>query len=222
MATILRKDGVRETASGRSARPVAFSFGDMRGQASDYLETVRGEAAKLIQEAHRQAQHIRRQAETAGRQAGEAAVDRLLEEKIAHRMETLLPALERTAAALDDAKGELLRQWEKSAVRVAAAMAKRIIRRELSQQPQVALDAIAEALRLATGTSEITLHVNPTDYEHLGSQIQRLAATLCQVAPSNVVADADVSPGGCRVTTKYGEIDQQIEAQLRRIEEDLE
>jgi flagellar biosynthesis/type III secretory pathway protein FliH len=39
--------------------------------------------------------------------------------------------------------------------------------------------------------------------------------------PSAVVADESISPGGCRIETRYGEVDQQIEAQLRRIEEDL-
>jgi flagellar assembly protein FliH len=222
MATVIRKDNPSGQLSGTSIRPIAFSFDDMRGRAGDYLETVRGEAAKIIQEAHQQAEQIRRQAEIAGRKAGEAAADRTLEEKIARRMDTLLPALEQTAAQLDDAKGELLRQWEHSAVRVATAIASRIIRRELVREPAIALDVIAEALRLATGTGQVTLHVNPTDFEHLGNQIERLAETLRRVAPAQIVADPEISPGGCRVTTAYGEIDQQIESQLRRIEEDLE
>jgi flagellar assembly protein FliH len=222
MATIIRKDDHREVAAGKAVQPVAFSFGDMRGRAGDYLETVRVEAAKIIQEAHRQAEQIRRQAEVAGRKAGEAAVDRMLEEKIARRMDTLLPALERTAGQLDDAKGDLLRHWESAAVRVACSMAAKIIRRELAHEPQIALDIIAETLRLATGASQITLHVNPTDYEHLGQQINRLADTICHVSPAQVIADPEITPGGCRVTTQYGEIDAQIETQLRRIEEDLE
>jgi flagellar biosynthesis/type III secretory pathway protein FliH len=69
--------------------------------------------------------------------------------------------------------------------------------------------------------AEIRLHVSPTDYENLGSQITRLAETVGHLAPSAVVADANVSPGGCYIKTKYGEIDQQIEAQLKRIEEEL-
>jgi flagellar assembly protein FliH len=137
-------------------------------------------------------------------------------------MDTLLPALDRTAAQLDDAKGELLRRWEGAAVRVASAMAARIIRRELKQEPEIALDIITAALRLATGANQITLHVNPTDYEHLGNQIQRLAHTICHVSPAHIVPDAEIAPGGCRVTTQFGEIDQQIESQLKRIEEDLE
>ena len=105
---------------------------------------------------------------------------------------------------------------------MSTAIAERIIRRELAREPQITLDLIAEALRLAAGTAEITLHINPTDYENLGSQIDRLAETLCQLAPSEIVADPDISAGGCRVETKFGEIDQQIESQLRRIEEELD
>lgn len=221
MATIIRKDDQRETVSGPAVQAVAFSFGDMRGRANDYLAMVREEAAKIVQQAHRDAEQIRRQAEMAGRKAAEKAVDRMLEDKVARRMDSLLPALEKTAAQLDDAKGELLRQWEQSAVRVAVAMAQRIIRRELAEEPQIAVEIIAETLRLATSASEITVHVNPSDYENLGKQITRLADTLCRVSPTDIVADPEISPGGCKVTTKYGEIDQQIESQLKRIEEDL-
>jgi flagellar assembly protein FliH len=64
--------------------------------------------------------------------------------------------------------------------------------------------------------------VNPTDYENMGTQIDELSKALCGLAPSQIVADPEISPGGCRVETKFGAIDQQIESQLRRIEEDLE
>jgi flagellar assembly protein FliH len=221
MATIIRKDGARPTPSGRPVEPVAFSFTDMRGQADNYLESVRREAAKIVQQAHKQAEQVCRDAEVAGRKAAEAAVERILDEKVAKRMETLVPALDQLAQQIHDARGELQRHWEQSAVKVATAIAARIVRREIANDPQIALDTISEALRLATGSAEITLHINPTDHENLGSQVTRLAETLCQMAPSNVIADPEITPGGCRVVTKFGEIDQQIEAQLRRIEEDL-
>jgi flagellar assembly protein FliH len=221
MATIIRKDSPRETPSGRAAQPVSFSFADMRGQANDYLGSVRTEAAKIVQQAHQEAERIRRQAEIAGRKAAEAAAERLLDEKIGKRMQTLLPALEQMVRQINDAKAELLTHWEQSAIQVSTAIAQRIIRRELTREPRIALDLVAEALRMATGTTEITLHVNPTDYEHLGAQINRLAETLAQLTPSDIVANPDISPGGCRIETKFGEIDHTIESQLRRIEQEL-
>jgi flagellar assembly protein FliH len=221
MATIIRKDSPRETPSGRAVQPVAFSFSDMRGQANDYLGTVRIEVAKIVQQAHQQAEHIRRQAELAGRKAAEAAIERVLDERVGKRMETLLPALETLLAEMNDTKAQLLGHWEQSALKVATAIAERIIRRELAHDPQITLDLIADTLRLAAGMTEISLHISPTDYENLGTQITRLAETIGHLAPSAIVADADVTPGGCRLRTKFGEIDQQIEAQLRRIEEEL-
>lgn len=221
MATIIRKDSSRELTSGRPTQPISFNFADMRGQANDYLGTVRAEAAKIVQQAHQQAEQIRRQAEVAGRKAAQEAAEKVLEEKVGKRMQTLLPALDQLIGQLNDSKAELLARWHQSAVQVASAMAARIVRRELARDPTIVLDLVTEALRMATGTAEISVHINPTDYAHLGAQINSLANTLAQLTPSQIVADSDVSPGGCRIETKYGEIDMQIESQLRRIEEEL-
>jgi flagellar assembly protein FliH len=221
MATIIRKDGTRQPPTGRPAQPVAFSFADMRGQADDYVETVRNEAAKIVQQAHRDAEKIRRDAEIAGRKAAEAAAERVLDEKVAKRMATLIPALEQIVQQINDARGELLSYWEQSALRVSTAIAERIIRRELRHDPQIALDTIADALRLSAGAADVTLRISPTDYANLGPQIERLAATLNQLSPSQIVADKAISAGGCRIDTRYGAVDHQIEAQLKRIEEDL-
>ena len=221
MATIIRKDSSQETHSGRAVQGVAFSFADMRGQANDYLGTVRTEAAKIVQQAHQQAEQIRRQAEAAGRKAAEAAIECVLDERVGKRMETLLPALEKLLAEMNDTKAQLLSRWEQSALQVATAIAQRIISRELVHNPQITLDLIANALRLAAGTTDISLHISPADYENLGTQVTRLAETVGHLSPSAIVADPDITPGGCRVITKFGEIDQRIESQLKRIEEEL-
>src|SRR5262245_24864263 len=181
MATIIRKDSPRETASGRAVQPVAFSFSDMRGQANDYLGTVRAEAAKIVQQAHQQAEQIRRQAEVAGRKAAEAAIERVLDERVGKRMETLLPALNQLLTEMNETKAQLLNHWEKSALRVATAIAARVIRREISHEPQITLDLIAESLRMASGMTDISLHISPADYENLGTQITRLAETIGQL-----------------------------------------
>lgn len=221
MATIIRKDSVVETPSGRAAQAISFSFADMRGQADEYLESVRTEAAKIVQQAHQQAEQIRKRAELAGRHAAEAAAEKVLDQKVAQQMQTLLPALERLIQEINDQKGQLLAEWERSSLRVLTAIAERIVRRELARDPQITVELVGESLRLAAGAADITVHVNPNDYEHLGTQIEHVAATLAQLAPSDIVADATVGPGGCRVTSRFGEIDQRIETQLRRIEEEL-
>jgi len=221
MATVIRQQDSSLRSAGRTVRPVAFDFENLNDRADEYLESVRREAAKIVQQAHQQAEQIRRQAEVDGRQAAEDAAQQALDERIGQRMTTLLPALESIITHLNDAKADWLRRWEQSAVAVAAAIAERIIRRELERRPEIALEWVAEALRLAAGSASIKLYLNPADHEHLGSQVEQLAQSICQLAATDIVADPAVSPGGCRVETQFGEIDQQIEAQLARIQEEL-
>ena len=202
-------------------QPVAFDFEDMSVRADEYLEVVREEAAKIVAEAHQEAEQVRRNAEEIGRQTAQNAIEELLDERVAKQMETLRPAIQMLLSQLEDARGAWQLHWEQSAVKLATDIAQRIIRRELREQPEIALDVIRGALELAAGSADMTVRMNPTDYENLGSQVQQLAESICQLAPADVVADAEVAPGGCRVDTRFGEIDAQIESQLRRVEEEL-
>jgi flagellar assembly protein FliH len=222
MATIIRKEAAHEVPTVRMVEPVSFSFADIRSQADDYLETVRHEAAKIVQQAHRDGERIRRDAEVAGRKAAESAIERILDEKVAQRMKTLLPALERLAQQINDAKGELLSHWEQSAMRVITAISERVVRRQLDRQPEIALELIAETLQLAAQSADFTVHISSVDHENLGSQIERLAATICQLAPSRIVPDPALTAGDCRIETRFGTIDNTVQSQLRRIEADLE
>ena len=74
---------------------------------------------------------------------------------------------------------------------------------------------------LATGCSQLKIRLNPDDHQHIAGHVDLLAEALHPLAASEVVADADVSPGGCRVETNFGSIDLQIESQLKRVVEEL-
>jgi flagellar biosynthesis/type III secretory pathway protein FliH len=100
-------------------------------------------------------------------------------------------------------------------------MAERIIRRQLEREPEITLQWIREALQMAAGAADVALHLNPADHTLLGSRAKQLAQSLSGLAPTTIVADPAVSPGGCVVQTRLGRIDQQIESQLARIQEEL-
>lgn len=221
MATIIKRGTRAEHPSGQAVRPIAFSFEQLEGRAEEYLESVRREAAKIVQQAHTDAEEVRRRAEVAGRQAAEQAIEQLLDEKITRQMKTLRPALENVASQLADARGRWLTEWEASAVHLAAKMAERILRHELAHEPQAPLALVRESLELAAGSANITVHLSPEDCKHLSSASMEIVESLQQLAPAKIVADAAVSPGGCLVRTEFGEIDQRIESQLARLEQEL-
>lgn len=219
MAGIIKAGSTRGDT--RGVQSVAFNFDDMSQQAHGYLDVVRTQAAQIIQRANEEAKEVRRQAETQGRQAAMQAAEVAVKARLEQQLQTLVPALTKAIDDIKLAKQTWLARWEESALRVSAAIAERIVRRELSQTPEISLDLVREALELASGAGRITLRLNPQDYALLSLKVQQLSGPMGKLAPTDIVADPQVSPGGCIVNTEFGEIDQRIESQLARIEQEL-
>ncbi|MCH2115160.1 MAG: hypothetical protein MK171_09670 [Pirellulales bacterium] len=220
MATIIKRES-QISSSGTALRGVAYGPSDMASQAEAYLDGVRGEAAKIIQEAKQESARIREQAERMGHQAAKSAAESLLDEKVARQVQTLTPALASAVQLIEDSRQEWLHHWEASIIQLASAIALRIVRRELKQQPDITLTWITESLQLAGGAAEVTVRLHPTDYQTLGSQVEQLATVMGQAAPGKIIADETISLGGCVVTTEFGSIDMQLETQLARLAEEM-
>ena len=208
---------IRASESGRRTPSVAFNFDDMAAQAQGYLDKVRAEAAQIVAKAQREAGAVREKAQEEGREAGWQAVEQIVREQLA----TVMPALKNVIQDIQHAKQAWLTHWEASAVHVAAEIAKRLIRRELTRHPEITLTLIREALELAAGSSKLRIHLNPADQKEIGQRAEMLINELSTLTTAELLADPQITPGGCRVETRFGIIDQQFEAQLKRIEEEL-
>jgi flagellar assembly protein FliH len=216
MSTIIKATdhrGMSQTA--------AFNFDDMAAKASQYLDQVRVEAAKIVAEARKEAACLKQQAEAEGRREGTAAIEQTVEQQLGQQLATLRPALEQAVQDIHHAKQAWLGQWEKGAVHLAAAIAARVIRRELSRAPEITLALVREALELAAGSAQLKIRLSPADHASLASQVQMVVRELAPLAQTELIADPQISAGGCRVETRFGVIDQQFESQLARIEEEL-
>ncbi len=212
---------IKASPSNAAIQQIAFNFEDLTQQAGKYLEQTRIQAAQIVVEAQKQADLIKSKSQEEGRKSAQVAAEKTLDEKVGQRMTTLLPALSKVVADLQDAKQAWLRQWEEAGVRLAARMAEKILRRELSQDPTASVALIREALELASGTTKARVLLNPADHAALGKQTDRLANEFSRISQVEFVPDASISTGGCRVLTEQGEIDQRIEVQLERLVSEL-
>jgi flagellar assembly protein FliH len=216
MATVIK------LAPGERASPaIAYHLLDVSAQAARCLDDARAQAEAILNEARHNADHIRLQAEDEGLAAATRRAEEMLEENVGQKVQMLLPALSDAIAQLADARQEWLRHWERSAVELAARMAERVIRQELSRDPEIKLGLIQEALELAAGSPRLKVKLSPADFQSLGSHAAILASQLAAVAETEIVSDESISAGGCRVETAHGAIDQQIEIRLMRIVSEL-
>ncbi len=136
-------------------------------------------------------------------------------------MVTLLPALKQAVDAMTQVRQRWLAHAEKTNVKVAIAIAGRVIRRELAADPQITVQLVREALEMAAGSSDVQVRLHPEDHQALAGQVRTIAGELARLGSPEVVADPAISRGGCRIDTRFGAIDQQFEAQLARIEQEL-
>jgi flagellar assembly protein FliH len=212
MSTIIRASDRNRTTHG-----VAFNFDDMAAQAEKYLAKIRAEAARIVLKAQEEAEAIRERAEARGRETAMAEADQIVRKQLA----TVIPALTKAVRDIQDARHAWLSRWEAGAIHVAAAIARRLVRRQLAEEPEITLSLVREALELAAGNAQLRILLNPTDYQSLGNQVRALVEELSPHVDAQIKADAGITAGGCRVETRFGAIDQQFDAQIERIEEEL-
>ncbi len=104
---------------------------------------------------------------------------------------------------------------ENEVVRLALAVAARILRREAQMDPLLLMGAVRVALGQLAATTEVKLRVPPTELD-LWTEALRLIPNLA-VKPT-VVAGDGMRLGDCMVETELGSIDLGVRSQLAEIE----
>jgi len=101
---------------------------------------------------------------------------------------------------------------EEALVQLATAVAKAVVQRELFQDSSHILQVVRRAMAALPATTEtVRISANPQDIEALQASLARLGA------PTKLVEDATVSPGGCRVETRYSLVDFTVEKRFQQV-----
>ena len=196
-------------------------FVDVSDEIDTLLAEARDQAQGVLAEAEREADEIRQQAHQQGLADARQQHREAVQAEVDQRLQALLPAIQAAVAAIDGERIRQLQCWEQNLIRLAVAIAERIVRCELQQQPRIQLEWIREALELAAGSPTIKLHLHPTDQKALEEPLRGVLASLGDPTGFEILADPEIGRGGCVVETEHGCIDQQLETQLSRIQDEL-
>ncbi len=208
MSKILKGDGgsaerpasTRIESGGR--RVIKSEVADARTEAKTIVETARAEANTLIETARAEAETIRKQAHEDGYAHGLAQwTDRVTQ-----------------AAQAETARLESLRE---NVTRLAVRIARKILGRELQSSPELIGDLVLQAVRGLQHDGRIQIRVRPQDLEVLKAQRARLVDEIGSSVELDLVPDANIEEGGCRVETPLGIVDARLETQLRVLEKAL-
>jgi flagellar assembly protein FliH len=128
------------------------------------------------------------------------------------RAEAMLRRVAHTLTELGSLRETLIQQTERQMVQLALTIARRIVYREVSLDPELIAAMAHVALKKLSTTSPATIRLNPEDYTVVAGDGERWAGM-----PVNVVPDPAISRGGCLVESEFGRIDASIDRQFQEM-----
>jgi flagellar assembly protein FliH len=151
-----------------------------------------------------------REAREQGFQEGQAAIREHAEAQV----QAVLQRLTGSLASLADLRGVIRREAEQDLVKLAMAIARRIVRRELSVDPDSIQALVRVALEKLGPSESVRVRVHPQQQAAVRQYLDRysLAATV------ELVADPSLQSGDLLFETTRGNLDASVDSQLREIE----
>jgi flagellar assembly protein FliH len=202
----------RPEAVGQKARAGAVPA-QAPGSVAPRARVVESPPSPTSAEAIERMTAVEREAFAKGYAQGERAGD----EAAGKRNEAMVRRLVATIEEISSLRAGMMRTTERELVRLAVAMAERIVRREvdvdaelLNAMARVAIDRLGENVAA-------TIHLNPADYESMMAARQGKAFE----GAVQVVADPQVGRGGCLVKSAFGVVDAGIDTQIREMSQAL-
>ena len=125
------------------------------------------------------------------------------------RAEAMLRRVAQTIEELGGLRQTLIHETEREMVQLALTLARRVVHREVTLDPELAAALAHVALeRLGTNTPA-TIRLNPEDYTIVAQDSSRWGGQTVTVVP-----DPAISRGGCLVESAFGSVDATIERQF--------
>jgi flagellar assembly protein FliH len=125
---------------------------------------------------------------------------------------------ERFVESLSKQFSRLAASLEVNAVRLAVAIADKIMKKEVTIDGTVVLHQIRESLHRVWGVDMVKLRINPMDEELVREQRSALLAGSDFIREVMIEADENVERGGCVIESSAGNVDARISTQLKQIE----
>ncbi|MBR2526706.1 hypothetical protein IKE67_09600 [bacterium] len=164
----------------------------------------------LISRAQEEAESIK---ETAAKEGYRAGIE---------QAETDIIALREKIADFVNAKKEVFEYIAPDILEISVDIAQKIIKNEVTQNPQIILDSIVDAMKnISKDESKITIKLNPLQVDLVKTELPEYISSMGIEAKITVVGDDSIAEGGCILNTNNGIVDASLDTQLDIIKEAL-
>jgi flagellar assembly protein FliH len=167
-------------------------------------------AMELIDAAQARVMKIEADARDRGHDDGVAAGTASANAEMSAMMQTMRELIESARAE----RREIIESAEPELVRLALAIAERVVHQHIAVEPAVVVDNVRQALTRLVAREIVTVRLNPADLEVIREHRDAIVAST-DVEHLRIVEDQRVDRGGVVIETESGTIDAKVATQLR-------
>lgn len=212
---------------------VVLDLADIATQAEALREQAQRDVARILADGRAEAKRLSEHAAEEGRKVGYDAghaegFEKGRKEGADNAFNESSEALKQALGAIETAIGEfsairdaLIDEARQDLIRFALDVAKAVIHRHIESDDEIIASQLEETLRLITEQTAIKISVSTADQQTAERVIPGILARLNHESSAMVNTNGEITRGGCLVRSGRGEIDAQIETQIRRIADAL-
>ena len=206
----------------------------IRSEAEAIMTKAQTSAAQCLTDAESKAKEIAQQAydeaHARGQQEGheqgyQEGYNQGNQTAIADMQQTMQSSLEKAQHLIQTAEQEVAQMFvdaEHQIVEIALAVASKVLAREIADNPTTILPILKEALDKVSDQDQITIRVNPEDYEMALMAKRDLQLMIKRDNTITITADHTVALGGCTIETALGTVDAKLDTKLELVHKALE
>jgi len=142
-------------------------------------------------------------------------------EKEREKIREIIAILQKIVKDLEIKKEIIVDEMEQKTVEIAMATARKIIKKEIDQDPQVILRTVREALKRIKQAQKITIKVNPLDWTTLKKVQPELLFSSLEKKNIYIEKDETITRGGSLIETDKEIIDARLEQQIYKVNKAL-
>jgi flagellar assembly protein FliH len=196
--------------------PLRYGAQPVRGRESAAYgqQLASGDAEDAVGDLERQAEARVQAAYQRGLQEGDAGA----RQQGAAQIQSALEQIVRTAAELAGHKPRLRHEAEEDVVKLAMAVSRRILHREIATDPEALRGLVRSALDKLDGREICRVRANPQDAPVLEKHFQDMFENLSLPRKIEIFTDAALGRGAAIFETAHGALDASVDTQLQEIE----
>jgi flagellar assembly protein FliH len=205
----------------QDVRPLALRAFDDEVQAQADLARLREEikAAEAQRDAVRDA--ARREGLELGRLDALEQASKVERERVAADTAGLADLLRKAASSIEEKRASLAGAAERDLVKLALAVAAKIVKAEIRGGKPVAEGNLRRAIELTARRQEVKVLLHPADLSRIEAYLPELRREFADLQKVVLESSDAVGAGGVVVQTRDGSVDASIAAQLEEIERGL-